>query len=188
MTATAVAAPPANLLTVEEFAALPDDGRRTELVNGEVIGLPPPASNHGYYCNNIAFELTSYVRARNLGRVLGNDSGVPTTRAPDSLRGLDVGFYSFERVPADTKPAGYWPPPELIFEVKSLSDRTKGTQAKVAEYHAAGVLVVCVLDPEAEVLAVFPRGDLPRRYTRDEVVELPEVFPDFRIPVRAFLD
>ena len=113
---------------------------------------------------------------------------MPTRRGPDTVRGLDVGFYSYELVPADTQPDGYWPAPELVFEVKSPIDRTRGTLEKVTEYHATGVKVVCLLDPMAGVLAVFPQDELPRRYTRDEAVELPELFPDFRVTVRAFLD
>ena len=126
----AVAHPPPSaktLLTVEEYVTLPDDGRRTELVNGEVIELPPPASDHGYVCGNVVGELRNYVLHRDLGRVVGNDSGVATTRAPDSLRGMDVGYYSFARVPKGPRPKGYWPAPELIFEVKSPSDRTRGS-------------------------------------------------------------
>ena len=54
--------------------------------------------------------------------------------------------------------------------------------------HLAGVLVVCVLDPEAGILAVYPSEELPRRYTADEELTLPEVFPDFRARVRQFLE
>lgn len=60
--------------------------------------------------------------------------------------------------------------------------------AKVGEYHLAGVLVVCVLDPEAGILAVYPREELPRRYTADEGLTLPELFPDDRITVRTLIE
>ena len=30
------------LLTAEEFGQMPDDGRRTELVRGRIVELPPP--------------------------------------------------------------------------------------------------------------------------------------------------
>ena len=180
--------PAARLLTLDEYLALPDDGRRTELVKGVVVVVPSPKPKHGYFCGNIAGELRQIVRSRNLGRVVTNDSGVVTEQNPDTLRGMDVAFYSFTRVPAGPPPGGYWPAPELVFEVLSPANTKKAMSAKVAEYHAAGVLVVCVLDADAGVLAVFPHDELPRRYTRDEAVELPELFPDFSVPVRAFLD
>ena len=180
--------PGVRLLTAEEYGVMPDDGRRTELVNGEVIDVPSPSSEHGYVCVNVGSELRAYVRSRDLGRVVGNDSGVITSRDPDSMRGLDVGFYSYDRVPRGVRPKGYWPAPELVFEVKSPSDRTRGTLAKIAEYHKAGVRVVCVIDPEAGTADVHPADQPPRRYTGDEAIELPELFPDFSVPVRALLE
>jgi hypothetical protein len=50
------------------------------------------------------------------------------------------------------------------------------------------VLVVCVLDPDTESVGVYPQNELPRRLTIDEELTLPEVFPDFRAPVRRFFE
>ena len=52
----------------------------------------------------------------------------------------------------------------------------------------AGVLVVCVLDPETESVGVYTENEFPRRLTIDEDLTLPEVFPDFRVPVRQFFE
>lgn len=60
--ATATLPTPPALLTAEQFAALPDDGRITQLVKGVVIEMPPPSFNHGKTCNNAAWEINSYVR------------------------------------------------------------------------------------------------------------------------------
>ncbi len=180
--------PPAErLLTAEEYGALPDDGRRTELVRGVVIDMPPPKVRHGRVCSNVNLQMRLYVDPRGLGTVTCNDTGVQTESGPDTVRGADVSFYSFQRMPAGTDPDDYATVPELIFEVKSPSDRTRGTLAKVQEYHAAGVAVVCVVDPEAGWVDVHPAGQSVRRYAGDGVVELPELFPDFRVPVRALL-
>jgi hypothetical protein len=35
------------LLTAEEFAALPHEGLRLELIKGELVGGPPAHGNHG---------------------------------------------------------------------------------------------------------------------------------------------
>lgn len=189
MSSTLQAPPgPGALLTAEQYAALPDDGRETELVRGKIVEMPRPGSSHGYYCINIAAVLREYVREHELGRVVGNDSGVITERGPDTVRGPDVAFHSYAKVPKGPLPSGYWPTPELVFEVLSPGNRKAEMTAKVAEYHLAGVLVVCVLDPELGMLAVYPQEEFPRRYTADEELSLPEVFPDFRVPVRRFLD
>lgn len=186
---TATEAPPEVLMTAEQFLALPGDGRVLELVRGKVIEMPPPGFRHGFVCMNVGALLWSYVRERNLGRVICNDSGVVTRRDPDSVRGPDVAYFSFATLPADQQPIGYpTAVPDLVFEVRSPSDRIPGITTKAGEYETAGVKVVCVLDPDAGILAVYPHGELPRRYTADEELTLPEVFPDFRAAVRSFLE
>lgn len=60
--------------------------------------------------------------------------------------------------------------------------------AKIGEYFAAGVLVACVLDTERELLAVYQPEELPRRYTADDELGLPELFPDYKVLVRSLLE
>ncbi len=174
------------LLTAEQYFALPDDGRITELVRGRIVEMPSPKPAHGFVCLNIGSILRSHIRANNLGRVVSNDSGVKTE--PNSVRGPDVAFYSYDRVPRGPLPEGYWPAPELVFEVKSPSDRWKDITAKAGEYLTAGVLVVCVVDPATESVAVYLENELPRRHTSEEVLMLSEVLPGFAVPIRQFFE
>jgi Uma2 family endonuclease len=188
MTAATLPAPVKPLLTAEEYMQLPDDGRRTELVRGRVVEMPQPQTVHGYYCSNASGIFRDYVRGHDLGRVVSNDSGVKTEQAPDTVRGPDVAFYSYAKVPKGPMPKGYWPTPELIVEVKSEFDRWPAILAKVSEYLAAGVLVVCVLDPDTLSLGVYSQDKSPRRLTGEEELTLPELLPDFRIAVRQFFE
>jgi Uma2 family endonuclease len=177
------------LITAEQYLAMPDDGRRTELVRGRIADVPPTFFRHGHICANIVAVLKEFVNRHQLGWVIGNDAGVITERDPDTVRGPDVAYFSYVRQPKDRMPAGYPPvAPELVFEVLSPSDRKSAMTAKVGEYHLAGALVVCVLDPDAGILAVYPQEELPRRYTADEELTLPEVLPDFRIPIRQLFE
>ena len=188
MTTATVGAPAEVLLTAEQYADLPDDGRRTELVNGKVVEVPPPSFRHGVIANRVGRLIGNHVAEGNLGWVTSNDSGVTTRRGPDTVRGPDIAYYSFGRIPADQPPAGYPEvAPELVFEVRSPSNTWRAINTEVGEYFAAGVKVVCVLDPEATILWVYTPDQPPRRLTADEELALPEVFPDFRVPVREFL-
>lgn len=175
----------ATLLTAEQYLNLPDDGRLTELVKGVVAEMPQPKPAHGYICTNFARELSVYVRNHDLGRVVSNDSGVITERDPDSVRGADVAYYSYDRVPRGPLPDGYWPTPELVIEVRSPSDRLSRLSAKASEYLDAGAVVVLVADPGVESVAVFTADELPRRLSNGDDLTLPELFPDFRVPVRS---
>jgi Uma2 family endonuclease len=177
------------LLTAEEYRLLPDNGQPTELIRGRIVTMNMPAPRHGYYCNNIGRFLANFVEEQDRGRVMSNDSGVVTERGPDTVRGADVAFYSYTILPKGPLPEGYLDVvPEVIFEVRSPSDRWKEILAKVAEYLNAGVLVVCVLDPQTETLTVYQPDELPRVLTADEELVLPKPLDGFRIQVRRFLD
>jgi Uma2 family endonuclease len=182
-----MSAPTKKLLTAEEFAGLPDDGRRTELVRGEIVEMPPASFRHGVICNRVGRLLGNYVEAKGLGWVLNNDAGVLTERGPDTVRGPDVAFFSYDRVPKDAAPAQYPSvAPELVVEIKSPSNRVAAVSAKAYEYLNSGTLVVCVVDPETESVAVYLSDELPRRLSNGDDLMLPELFPDFRVPVRQF--
>ena len=186
--APAVADPP-KLLSAEEYLALPDDGRFTELVKGEVIDVPRPNFRHGVVCNKIGRLLGEYVAARGLGWVLNNDSGILTERDPDTLRGADVAFFSYQRVPKDDPPTGYPEvAPELVFEVLSPSDRWSDLSPKIDEYLRAGVVVVVVAEPDQRHVMTLEQDKSPRFYGPDDELALPQVFPDFRVTVRSLFD
>lgn len=178
------------LLTAEEYRLLPDNGRPTELIRGRVVEMNMPAPRHGYICAIITEALSSFVRQHDLGRVMSNDSGVITHRGPDTVRGADVCYYSYTRLPKGPLPEGYLPvTPELVFEVRSPTDRWSHVIAKVGEYLNAAVLVVCVLDPQTETLTVYHADEIQRILTEDDELSLPELLgPDFRVPVRRFFE
>jgi len=95
LTQTIAASPTPLLLTAEEFAEQPDDGRFLEPVRGRILEKERPKPAHGYYCANISGILRDFVRAHDLGRIVSNDSGVVTERGPDTVRGPGVAFYSY---------------------------------------------------------------------------------------------
>lgn len=177
------------LLTAEEYALLPDDGEPTELIRGRVVPVNVPAPRHGYYCNQIGRLIGNFVEDRGLGRVMSNDSGVVTERGPDTVRGADVSYYSYERLPRGDLPEGYLPvSPELVFEIRSPGDRWARILVKVGEYLGAGVVVVCVHDIQTRTLTVY-RSDEPQQILREEdELTLPDILPGFRVPVRRFFE
>ncbi len=176
------------LLTAEEYGRLPDDGRKTELVRGEVVELNIPYPRHGQICSKINYILGNFVEDYRLGRVVINDSGIITERDPDTVRGTDVAYYSFARVPPGRLPWGYLAvPPEVVFEVRLPTDRWPRILKKVAEYLDAGVGVVCVVDEPTERILVY-RAEASNTLTAGEELPLPELHADFRVPVRRFFE
>jgi Uma2 family endonuclease len=175
------------LLTAEEFLLLPDDGVPKELVRGRVIPLNVPTPRHGQICVEIAYLLRRYLEEHRLGHVVSNDSGVVTERGPDTVRGADVACYSYQRLPPGPLPPGYLNVmPELVFEVRSATDRWGRIHTKVGEYLEAGVSVVCVLDEQTTSAHLFT-GDGPGRVlAAEEALTFPELLPGFEMRVERF--
>jgi len=176
-------------ITIEEYAQLPALERPTELVRGRIVDMNVPKPKHGYVCINIAAELRQHARQNDLGRVFGNDSGVITERDPDTLRGADVSYYSFDRLPRGPLPEGYFNvPPELVFEVRSPDDRWGEILQEVGEYLSAGVKVVCVVDPETDTAQVHRNDQPPVTAARDDTLDLDDAVPGFRPRLAEFLE
>src|SRR3989337_2404935 len=108
-----------SLMTAEDYADLPDPhGYPTELVKGVLITMAPPRPRHGEICVQIVYLLRKYLDDHPIGRVLSNDSGVITEREPDTVRGADIAYYSYDRVPKGPLPAGLLDvAPDVVFEV-----------------------------------------------------------------------
>ncbi len=177
------------LLTAEEYGNMPDDGRRTELVRGRIVEVGQPRLRHGQVCNRAAFLLTTSVEEHDLGHILINDTGVITERDPDTVRGADVAFYSFDRLPKGPLPHEYPSvAANLIIEVRSPSDRWPDILAKVAEYLHLGVPVVCVLDPDPEAAYLYYPDRPNRTLGPDDELTFPECLGDFRVAVRRFFE
>jgi Uma2 family endonuclease len=175
------------LLTAAEFAGRPDPGYPEELVQGRIVTMPPPTPRHGQICGETYFLLRTYAGQHDLGHVLCNDSGVITERDPDTVRGADVSFYSYAKVPRGRIPKGYLDVvPDLVVEVRSDDDRWGDILAKVQEYLAAGVGVVIVLDPEPESAYIFRSDQPPQKLGPDEDLTVPDLLGDFRVAVRRF--
>jgi Uma2 family endonuclease len=177
------------LLTAEEYALLPDNGQPTELVRGRIVPLNMPFPRHGQICSKVDRIVGNFADEHDVGHVLSNDSGVITERDPDTVRGPDIAFYSYARVPRGPLPRGYLPvPPDLVFEVRSPGDSWREVLAKVVEYFNSGVPVVCVLDEKTETARVYYPDEPEKVFRADEELVLPEVLRDFRVRVQRFFE
>jgi Uma2 family endonuclease len=177
------------LMTAEEFCRRPDPGYPEELVHGRIVAMPPPDRRHGKICYRSGRIFGDFVDEHDLGHLMTNDSGIITERDPDTVRGADVAFYSYARLPKGPLPAGYGPEvPELIVEVRSPSDSWREILFKVTEYLRAGVLKVVVLDPRSRKAHIFTSDDEPVVLGPDDELTIPDLLGDFRVAVHRFFD
>ncbi len=180
--------PPATGMTAAEFVRRHGNDR-VELVKGQVRESPMPSPKHGKICMCMGFFLYEHARKHDLGHVMTNDSFVQTRSNPDTVRGADVCFYSYERLPKGQVPEGLLPVvPDLVVEVRSPSQRWGELFAKVGEYLEAGVRVVIVLDAPTATASVYRAEELQQIFHNSDALVVPEVLPDFAVPVQCFFE
>src|SRR4051812_26835680 len=89
-------------LNVEEFLARYADVPNAELVKGVVREQPMTTPRHGMIYMKIGALIFNHAEANDLGRVMSNDSRVRC--GPDTVRGGDVLYFSYERLPKGAVP------------------------------------------------------------------------------------
>jgi Uma2 family endonuclease len=174
--------------TAEEYLQL-DVDFPSELVEGRLVEMAVPTPRHGQICSKIDRIVGGYVDAHKLGHVVVNDAGILVQRGPDTVRGADVSYYSFSRVPPGPLPKGYLDvAPDVLFEVRSPNDRWRKILNKVTDYLAAGVKLVCVLDPVVESLIAYQDEEFPITMHNSDEFHFPPFFGELRVPVCRFFE
>jgi Uma2 family endonuclease len=172
------------LLTLEEFMALPDDGMRHELSEGELITMPPPAFLHSQVVRNIYRILTKYVDEKRIGGVFV-DAGYLLSRAPRTVRQPDISYLIKDRLPSAMKSVYCEGAPELAVEVVSPTDSAAELNRKVQQYLEAGSKEVWVAYPDTRSVHVHrPGGNTYRAAETDTLTS--DLFPGWSACVAEF--
>jgi Uma2 family endonuclease len=172
---------------LEIVAQNPD--KHYELIEGELIEMPPPGLEHAQVENQAAFLLTSYNKKVKLGRVLTGEAGFYTHGHDHQVRGADVAFISYNRWPADQPVSGYGRvAPELVIEVVSPSDRADKIEEKVQEWLDFGVLLVWVIYPQTQRIHVFRQNYQSVILRTEDTITGDPVLSGFSAVVREFFE
>jgi Uma2 family endonuclease len=171
--------------TEDDLWAMPEDGQKYELVDGE-IRVSPAGVRHSVVAVNLVAVLGAFVKQHRLGHVLGADAGF---RMPSkNVRSPDASFVASGRFPNDTPPDDWASlAPDLAVEVLSPRDRPRYVLDKVGEYLEAGVRLVWVIDPRKERAVVYRSLSDVRELGPDESLDGGEVVPAFSCRLRDIL-
>jgi Uma2 family endonuclease len=159
------------LVTVDEFAHLPDDDFRYELVAGVVHRMSPVGARHGVVTLRLGAALTAWADRQQAGAVM-TETGFVLVTNPDTVRAPDVSFVSRERIPPGGLPDSFWQgAPDLAVEVLSPDDRPADVAGKVREYLSHGVTLVWVVDSSARTVAIYASGSAPSILGRNQTLD-----------------
>jgi Uma2 family endonuclease len=138
--------------TREEVLALPDDGDRYELVDGELLVSPAPRGRHQRAVFELALIVLPYVRAHRLGALMALPGDLDLQSAQLVQPDLFVGAMVDGREPVEWEEFGI---PILIAEVLSPSTTRYDREVKRSRYQRSGVPVYWIMDLEARRVEVW---------------------------------
>ena len=170
-------------LTYTDYAALPDDGRRYELIDGELLVTPSPSFSHQWVVGALYAILRQHVRTNGLGVVFVSPLDVILNER--SAPQPDIGFVASAREALITE-RGIEGAPSLVVEVLSPSRPALDLVQKRKLYRENGIPHYWIADPEKRILEglVLGRGDYSTeaRFAGHEHAVL-SPFPDLVIPL-----
>ncbi len=175
-------------LTYDDLCLLPDDGKRREIIDGELIVTPAPQTPHQRAVTRLAIHLGEFVEDHRQGEIF--------------VAPFDVVFSQFDVVEPDliyisnTRAAiltikNVQGAPDLVVEVLSESTARIDRSVKLKLYGKFGVQEYWVIDtqgPSAEIFRRGPKGfDLAAQLTAKDALTSP-LFPGFALPLNRLTE
>ena len=173
----------AQRMTADEYLAMPYDGRRTDLVEGEVV-VHEPGRLHQVVLLRIIRALDRWACASQQRGAVSLPLDVKLDER--NVFGPDLLWYADGCVPRRDDPRPY-PLPGLAVEVRSPSTWRYDIGAKKAAYERAGLAELWLVDTIASEIIVFrrsspkaPRFDVALELTVDDELTSPQL-PGFAL-------
>src|SRR5216683_2243177 len=147
-----VPGPPQGSWTYDDYAALPDDGRHYEIVNGVLVMGPAPSPDHQSIAVRLSHYLFVHAELAGLGRVFAApidvELGPKNVFQPDVIVLLNAHLY---RVAAKRIIGA----PDLVVEVASPSTAAYDRLTKYEEYARAGIAEYWIVKPTTYTVEVL---------------------------------
>ena len=140
------------VLTYADYVALPDDGRRYEILAGELAMTPAQGRRHQEIVGELFSVLHGHVKARGLGQVFVSPFDVILDDT--SVVQPDIVYVAVDRL-ASVSERGVEGAPSLAVEIVSPSTRQRDREAKRELYARHGVPHFWIVDPEARAIEAY---------------------------------
>ena len=176
-------------VTIEDLYSVPENGK-AEIVNGEIVEMPPTGGVPGRAGGDIYVSLRRYERESGGGYAFPDNVGFTVNLPHRESFSPDAAFYVGELK------GGAFLEGALVFAVEVRSKYDYGAQAereiarKRKDYFACGTQVVWDVDVLREKLVRVYRANDPDNatvYRKGETAEAEPALPGWSIPVDEFM-
>jgi len=144
--------PKQKIYTIDDIYALPE-GRRAELINGQIYDIAPPSRRHQDILSFLHLEIGNYIQA--------NSGPCKVYPAPFAVF-LNIDDFTYVEPdisiicdPDKLDDEGCKGAPDWIIEIVSPSSRRMDYYTKVSLYHAAGVREYWIVDPLRQAIVIY---------------------------------
>jgi Uma2 family endonuclease len=171
-------------VTIEDMYHMPKDGRKYELVDGEVV-VSPASVLHGEIALKIAHIIATFLDDHPIGKVYGDNVGLvfPT----GNLRSPDAFFVRTEKLPDGKSPITFGEMvPDLAVEVLSPGDRPRYVATKIGEFLECGVPLIWVVDPKNQTVTAYRSLSQIQQFTAQDTISAEPILPGFTCLVSRF--
>lgn len=173
------------ILTYEDYASIPTDGRRYEVHEGELSVTPAPSPIHQEFIGNLFVVLNQHVRTNGLGKVFV--SPIDCILSDITVVQPDIVFIETGRLPFVSR-RGIEGPPTLVVEVLSPSTMQIDRSVKLQLYARHEVPYYWIADPDAQRVEAYLLTEgayqLAARLVGAQPLALPP-FPDLTLDPAA---
>jgi Uma2 family endonuclease len=137
-------------LDYSDLANAPDDGKRYEIVEGNLLVTPSPTPLHQRISKRLQRQLEEYFETRSIGEVFDAPVDVILTFhdvvAPDLVVVAD---------PKQITKRGIEGIPLLVVEILSSSTRDRDRTVKASRYAEVGILHYWIVDPDVQRIECY---------------------------------
>lgn len=171
--------------TPDDLLRMEDDGL-FELIDGRLV-----ERHMGYLSSLTAGRVTNalftHASKQQLGDVLPEQSFRCFPHEPDRIRRPDVAFILASRA-SGLPMEGHVPiAPDIAVEVVSPTDLIYDLDEKLADYRAAGIKLIWVLNPNSRTLRIHRPDHSVTELDESGILKGESVLPDFAIAVAELL-
>lgn len=175
------------VLTYADLQTMPEDGRRYEILEGELCVTPSPSTQHQRVSGNLTFVLQSHVTQHDLGELFYAPLDVILDR--HTVVEPDILFVAKDRL-GIIRERAIEGAPDLIVEIASPSTEDRDRGPKRQAYERYGVAHYWCVDPYALTLTelVLEQGSYRLRGTfRSPATFRSALFPELAIDLSSVL-
>jgi Uma2 family endonuclease len=140
------------VLTYEDYVLLPNDGKRYEILEGELSVTPAPSTKHQTASVNLVALLSRHINERDLGKLF--HAPIDLILETSSVLQPDLLFVSKARQRIITERA-IEGAPDLVIEILSPTTTRTDRVTKAHIYARHGVPAYWIVDPEQQNIEIY---------------------------------